>query len=158
MGMSVTMWRLSDVEFSRGLDYIERRFQAAQQEEHWGDASSFSAFCEVGEVWDLINLAICGERIPTQGVESLVILGGDTLGEVGEPSGVITALTRQEVTQVSRFLDGIDIPSRITACEQIENLPDFVISEVHQRLRDIQSHYALATQEGQFVVTRVYGP
>ena len=105
-----------------------------------------------------MNLAISGDRIPTQGVESLVVLGGDMLGEVGESVGLITVLTRQEVVEVSNFLRGLAIDSIVTTCEQFANLPDFVIGEVRQRLEDLQSFYALAAQERHLVVTRVYGP
>ncbi|MEU2074518.1 DUF1877 family protein [Streptomyces sp. NPDC013489] len=158
MGMSVTTWRLDEAEFIRGKDYLESRFEAAQGEEEWGEETDFSNFCEIGELWDLVNVAISGDPIPTQGVESLVVLGGDMLGEVGEPGGLITALTRQEVAEVSHFLRGLSIDLIVTTGERLSNLPDFVISEVRQRLEDLQSFYALAAQEGHLVVTRVYGP
>ncbi|MEU7297067.1 DUF1877 family protein [Streptomyces exfoliatus] len=158
MGMSVTTWRLDEAEFIRGIDYLESRFEAAQVEEDWGEETNFSNFCEIGELWDLVNVAISGDPIPTQGVESLVVLGGDMLGEVGEPGGLITALTRQEVAEVSHFLRGLSIDSIVTTGERLSNLPGFVISEVRQRLEGLQSFYALAAQEGHLVVTRVYGP
>ncbi|MFJ6102470.1 DUF1877 family protein [Streptomyces sp. NPDC092359] len=158
MGMSVTKWRLNENEFSRGPDYLENRFNAAQGEEEWGEGSEFSNFCEIGEVWDLMNLAISGERFPTQGVESLVILGGDMLREIDEPGGMITTLTQQDVFKVSQLLTGFNIDSLVARCDQFERLPDFVINEIRQKLADLQSHYTLAAREGQIVVTRIYGP
>ncbi|MGW4781943.1 DUF1877 family protein [Streptomyces filamentosus] len=156
--MSVTIWHLNEDEFDRGLDYLENRFTIAQGEEEWGEGTDFNSFCEIGEVWDLVNLVISGDSIPTQGVESLVVLGGDMIGEVDEPGGLITVLTRQEVVEVSHFLRELGIDSAVTTCEQLSNLPDFVINEVRQRLEDLQSFYASAAQEGHLVVTRVYGP
>ncbi|MFD8014804.1 MULTISPECIES: DUF1877 family protein [unclassified Streptomyces] len=158
MGMSVTKWRLTEDEFIHGIDFLESRFEAAQDEEDWGEETDFSNFCEIGELWDLVNVTISGVPIPTQGVGSLVVLGGDMLGEVGDPGGLITVLTRQEVTEVAHFLRGLSIDSIVTTCEQLSDLPDFVISEVRQKLRDLQHFYALATQEGHLMVTRVYGP
>lgn len=158
MGMSVTMWRLDEDEASRGLNYLESRFVAALDEEEWGEGTDFAGFCAVGEVWDSVNIAISRDRIPVQGVESLVILGGALLGTVGGPSDLITMLDRQEVVEVSHFLDGLNVDLLIAARDHFRGLPDFVISEVRRRIGDLQSFYALAAQEGQLVAKRVYGP
>ncbi|MEU3430672.1 DUF1877 family protein [Streptomyces gardneri] len=158
MGMSVTKWRLTEDEFIRGIDFLESRFEEAQGEEDWGEETNFSNFCEIGELWDLVNVAISGVPIPAQGVGSLVVLGGDMLGEVGEPGELITVLTRQEVAEAAHFLRDLSIDSIVSTCEQLSTLPDFVISEVRQKLEDLQYFYALAAQEGHLMVTRVYGP
>ncbi|MFD4320541.1 DUF1877 family protein [Streptomyces sp. NPDC058548] len=156
--MSVTKWRLAEDEFIRGIDFLESRFEEAQGEEDWGEETDFGNFCEIGELWDLVNVAISGVPIPTQGVGGWVVLGGDALGEVGEQGGLITVLTRQEVSEVAHFLRDLSIDSIVTTCGQLSNLPDFVLNEVRQKLEDLQHFYALATREGHLVVTRVYGP
>ncbi|WP_336740791.1 DUF1877 family protein [Nocardioides sp. CCNWLW239] len=159
----VKLRRFSSEDVEGVAAVLEQAFKSLSSKKVFRRESRDGVAVNLDQGWRLVNSAVAsGDQFPVTGPASLIAISGAMVATFETPRDAILLLTKQEVSEARRFLDGLDFEELVDQDSRRDVAaggyphPEWLKQEIVGHLEALRRLFFLAVESGDLVAKRVY--